>query len=377
LLPFIAVTLLGLSEQADAEPILIERGINYDKELLQINPDGSRQVQFSTAPERILNGSGDYVDYIFTDIGDALQLETAHGSVQLDKTTCEYSFFKRGVIGDGQQPIFIDDITPRVSTDGIDIWSTLSGIDGATCQASFDSGDVSLSAKKENGVGIVEYKYMSVGNTMKTQLEATNLSSLTDKKFGFIQTIDLNRDTIHFGGVQRDIDNFDGRTFDRDFLVNNEAKVIDLLNGHRFDFDLGFENLHSVYVNDTGVSKSQLNFDYTENAQIILPNQTLIIDPTFSTNATDGGWHHDNTNDGVCASTGVISSLTSSSITVGVDSAASFRDCITSDMEFDISGLGVADQIDQVDLDIDVNFVSNAGENADFTAIDQFNIDWQ
>ena len=106
------------------------------------------------------------------------------------------------------------------------------------------------------------------------------MSALNTKAFGFDQIVDLNSDTIKFGGVTRNLDNFDGQTFDREFLDNNEGKMIDLLNGFYFDFDLGYENLYSITIQDTGPNKSRLIFDYRTSVAL-LPNETLIIDPTF------------------------------------------------------------------------------------------------
>lgn len=148
------------------------------------------------------------------------------------------------------------------------------------------NGSAFISSKVKAGVGQLDYKYVLNNGIWKTQLEATNLSGLTTKAFGFDQIIDLQSDMIQFGGVTRNLDNFNNTTFDKQFLIDNKGKVLNLLNGINFDFDLGFDNLNSVTVYDTGVNASRLIFDY-RTLTALNPNTTLIIDPTFGyTNGT-------------------------------------------------------------------------------------------
>lgn len=157
-------------------------------------------------------------------------------------------------------------------------WTYINSINNDTPNVSWDG--TQLVSEKQSAAGNLKYKYVLNKGEWKTLLEAKNLSGLTTKVFGFDQIIDLNSDTIKFGGVTRNLDNFDGVTFDKEFLDNNQGKLLDLLNGVNFDFDLGYENLYSITVHDTGANSSQLVFDY-RTSTVLLPGETLIIDPTF------------------------------------------------------------------------------------------------
>ena len=274
LIPILAVSLISFQDSFAQT----ERGPNYDIDFLSPNPDGTYNYRYTSSPERIkLNDS--YVDYVFTETSNLLIVETGHGSVTLDKTTCTFNFYKKGLID--SSPLFSDGIIAKMANDGTENWTNINSINNAVCQAYGDQ--TQLVAKKfVAGTGLLEYKYINTGKSWKTQLEATNLSTLTNKKFGFTQTINLNKDTIHFGKQERNLDNFNGTSFNRTWLETNESRIINFLNDISFDFDLGFEKLKSVSIFNTGKNGSRLEFDYTYNSRVILPNQKLVIDPTFT-----------------------------------------------------------------------------------------------
>ncbi len=251
----------------------IEKGLNYDEEILKTFPNGSKQIKHNFLSYNRILDNGIYKDYIFTETANTLKIETANGFISLDKNSCGFNFDDK----------FTDSIVAYTSLVDQYSFNSIDSINNATCEAYYDQGNNSLVAKRyASNVGYMEYKYIFNNGQWKTQLEATNLTTLTNRVFAFDQTIDLNRDTIHYGGQERNLDNFSGRTFDRTWLENNEGKIITLLNGLHFDFDLGFENLDSISITDTGLNKSKLTFHYMRNNDILMPNETLIIDPQFT-----------------------------------------------------------------------------------------------
>src|SRR3972149_4215643 len=328
-----------------------ETGKNFDT---VENQDGS--ITWTSHTERILNGNS-WVDYITTNNANYISIETAYGSVKLDKTTCEFSFYTSGIIG-GKQPILVDSIKAQRATFGTESWIDISQINTAACLASV-SGNT-LTATKSHTVGLMEYKYIFTGSSWKTQLEATNLSALIDQKFGFNQTFNLNSDTINYGGSQKNLDNFDGQSFGRTFLENNQAKVIDLLNGHKFDFDLGFANLESVSIMNTGLDKSRLIFTYTHNANILLPNQKKIIDPTFTSNnpALDG-YLHDTNNNNLCDGGTITRDIVGAILFVIRYDSGVADDCYRSFIEWDISSIPNNAVITDTDFKFDIQTVTN------------------
>ena len=232
----------------------------------------------------ILDSNGNYVPFL----SNGNKLETNYGSVILN-TDGSYSFYKNGIID--SPPLFTDTIIAKYNnwaTANTTAWTYPGTVNNDLPDIIWD-GSQFVSSKVGAGIGQLDYKYILNNGKWKTQLEATNLSGATNKVFGFDQIIDLNRDIISFGGTTKNLDSFNGTVFNHTWLQNNRGKVIDFLNSVNFDFDLGFDNLHSVTVYDTGANKSRLVFDY-RNYTIIQPNQKLIIDPTItytSTSSTD------------------------------------------------------------------------------------------
>ena len=281
LLPVLLFSIFGLQESFG------EKGLNYDDTIITSYPNGTQVHKWVTVPERILS-DGEYVDFRFIDGVDFLSVETGHGSVILNKDTCSFDFYKKGLI-DGT-PLFTDSIVAKMATNGTENWSEVTQITNAACEASGNENEL-VAKKFVAGIGLLEYKYINTGSAWKTQLEATNLSGQTNKKFGFTQTINLNRDVIDYGGSQKNLDDYNGTTFNRTWLETNQGKVIDFLNDISFDFDLSFDNLKSVAVYDTGLDKSKLAFNYLYDSQILLPDEIIVIDPTYGYTAstTSGG----------------------------------------------------------------------------------------
>ena len=235
------------------------------------NPDGSHS--WSTHYPYILNESNQYVPFLQT----GTKIETEHGSVILN-TDGSYSFYKKGIVN--SPPLFTDSIKAKYADiSNLNSWTYPANLNNDTPDTTWNGSGL-VSTKNYGGVGKLEYKYILDNGQWKTQLEATNFSALNTKAFGFDQTIDLNRDTISFGGQQRNLDNFNGTSFDKTWLENNKGKMIEFLNDVTFDFDLGFDNLYSVTIYDTGINSSRLVFDY-RTATALLPGNTLVIDPTF------------------------------------------------------------------------------------------------
>ena len=341
LIPLLFIIVSVLTPDVFAE---IEKGRNYDIELIGINQDNLPVYKWTSQPERI-QISGEWLDYRFTDYPTSITIETAHGSISVDKTTCGFSFFPSGIISGS--PLFTDSIIARMADFGTDNWVPINSVNNAACVVSWDDQSETLTATKlQAGIGLLEYKYISVGEKWKTQLEATNLSGVTNKKFGFTQTIDLNRDTVHYGGNNINLDNYNGTTFDRQWLENNKGNVIDFMNGHRFDLDIGFDNLWSVTVEDTGNDSSKLSFDYTRNAIVILPGETLIVDPTYANSAPTTLNLRDNNGSNTCDDTGgTYGNFASTDYYTYVYSGGA-NDCIRAYTEFNTSGIPIGQQFD-------------------------------
>ena len=361
-LPFILVASLGIYQ--DTFAVEAYRGENY---IDVKNPDGSHTWTGGLTPWIYDDMIGSYQPFIFTD-GTTKTVETGYGSVKLNPDG-SYSFYKDGkIIG---QELFTDMIVAKYADiSNLNSWTYPNSVNNDTPDIFWNG--TSFSSVKSAAIGIMDYKYVNNNGKWKTQLETTNLSAFTTKAFGFDQIIDLNRDTIMFNGIERNLDNFNNTTFDKQWLTNNKAKVIDFLNGVNFDFDLGFENLYSVTVYDTGINSSRLVFDYRTSVPL-LPNETLIIDPTYSSNnPTVDGQVEDNDNDDVCENTGgtYTSSTGDNELEVVVLTTAHARDCGRAFIEWDISSIPASRTVTDAVFKYDLTSSSN-GINADIFNMEQ------
>ncbi len=264
-LPFLLVASIGLTNNAYADETIV--GETFTDSL---NPDGTRT--FTTHEPYIFDGVN-FVPYI----QNGLTVESLIGDVTLnpDGSYTWNGKFDDSIIGKYAD---ISDLTT---------WTYPNGLNNDVPDVSFSNSEFH-SNKIQAGVADMDYKYVFKNGKWKTELIVTNLSGLTTKVFGFDQIINLNTDSIEIDGRIYNIDNFDGTVLNKLFLDHNEGKVLDLMNGVNFDFDLGYENLYSVTIHDTGVNSSQLVLDYRTNT-ILLPGETLIIDPTFSQSSTSAG----------------------------------------------------------------------------------------
>lgn len=332
-----------------------EIGKNFDT---VNNQDGT--ITWTSHYERILDDNGNYQDFIFTDNPNYLQVETALASVQLDKNSCEFSYFTSGIIG-GKTPIIIDSIVPFQSVDGSGVWNKITSLDNAVCNTSWDGQNL-IASKNVVGLGTLEYAYSFNGVIWKTELKAINESGLNDRLFGFEQIFNYNKDIIKFGGIQRNLDNFNGQIFDRTFLENNEAKVLNLLNGYKFDFDLGFDNLNQILINDNGLDSSLLTFQYFYNQNILPDGSTLIIDPTILPSIATDVYIIENDNDDVCEDTGstTISINDIGSLFSYTLNTASSHDCYRSYIQFDTSGIPPAQIF--LTATLAINVVTTSGD---------------
>ena len=271
LIPFFLIASLGIHQ--DAAALETRYGENYNETFY---PDGT--VLWQSAAQRLFNGN-DWVDFIAI---NSTLIDTAHGKVKIN-TDGSYTIYKNNT------PLLTDQIVAKYAdVSNLNSWTYPNTLNGDTPEISWD-GEKFVSSKFKSGIGQLDYVYINDNGKWKTQLEATNLSGLTSKAFGFDQIIDLNSDTIRFGGQNRNLDNFNGTVFDKTWIDNNEGKIIDFLNGMLFDFDISIYNLHSITVYDTGANKSRLVFDFRTDMPL-LPNETLILDPTFTSSvpSTEG-----------------------------------------------------------------------------------------
>jgi len=183
------------------------------------NPDGSHT--WKNHYPYVLNESGSYVPFVAV---NATHVKTGSGSIILNNGT----YFHYNNSG---ELLLSDTILAKYADiSNLNSWTYPNNLNNDVPDVSWN-GTAFVSSKQFAGIGKLDYVYVLNGNVWNTQLEATNLSSLTTKVFGFDQIVDLNTDVIFFGGEIKNLDNFDGTTLGKSWLTTNKGKVIDFING--------------------------------------------------------------------------------------------------------------------------------------------------
>ena len=75
----------------------IEHGKNFDRELIETNPDGSEVYQWTSSPERIFN-DGIYENYLFTENNDYLRFESQKVTFEFYKDSCDFKLYDIGKV---------------------------------------------------------------------------------------------------------------------------------------------------------------------------------------------------------------------------------------------------------------------------------------
>ncbi len=308
-----------------------------------LRPDGTQEFMWTSHPERIQDSFGQWQEYILTEDANSIKVETGQGSFQIDKLTCNFSFYNKGKIT-GFATIPSDTYLALQSADNI-IWNEVTQLNNAACQTVvIESGnDIEVQTIKTHAVGEMKIRYIkNMGEQLKSQMEVTNTSGLNDRYFGFYQLLEVPQ-LINWGGNQIDLATKNNNFYDRDFIIANQDKLIRLSSKINYDFDKAFDNLNGVTVLWDG-NKAVLQFDYTFNAKILLDGETFVIDPIYTGNPNYDTDIEDDDNDGNCEDVGSASydnhpTFSTLFVRVAIVGHAGLEDCMRSVLNFDISSL--------------------------------------
>lgn len=353
----------------------IEQGRNYDRELIGFKNGDPVYRQTIFLHDRIVDhyeqGKPVYANYKLTDIGNQTKVETEQGSVILNEITCSFSFYPKGYIG-ATPALFTDSIIAKRATVNTTNWSSVNTINNASCvpQVEANVTSVILSAfKSKPAVGSLKYQYIYQNGVWKTNLIAINNSTLTDQKFGFTQNIDLKRNTIKFGNQTINLSNFNGTIFDQNWINSHQGKVLDLLNGHTFDFDIAFNQLDTVqsfgYANGDG----RLVFNYLKTNTILSPGKVLRLDPTFTSNnpTVDGEILTNSAAAAACPTTS-FTKQNGTEMRARIPTAAAADGCSRSYVQWDISTIPSLIVAQNVTFGFEINNQAGTG-NCDYNAM--------
>ena len=359
----IPLILLGLTPLAFAE---VDHGLNYDRAVVG-SSNGHNVIKHTFLQyERIKDGDV-YKDYVVTDLPNAIMIDTATERITLDKTTCGFSLHENG----SSSPAISDSVIAFNEVRLSNSRNAITSLNNASCTASFDSATNALIAQRSGaGVGILTYKYIFDNGSWKTQMEVTNKGVFSNRVFSFDQTVDINSDVIMIGSTSYDIDTISGNIINRANIQSSDGNVIDFLNGFRYDLDIGYAYVESFTVIDTGSNSSKIIFHFSNHDTVLLPNETLVIDPTYSsTSPTAFGYVTDAGNNNVCDGLTSVTKTTSPDPTqVATFSTSQSIDCRYVYFDYDISSIPDTSVIDDVSVQFHVSTVSSA-RNCDFRSM--------
>ena len=326
----ISALALVLSVPVAFGEIVETKGQNYD--LVENFFIG--EAVWESHPERIMDGG--WQNYALSNTGDKVIFNTnAVGSFIFDKNSCSYSIYGNGF--DGEQVI------PSVSAVATYLnngqWQNLP-INDEACTVTVDRYEdgVFLTSTKVITEDITEDVFISyTGTTENFYVNATNANfdliqssngtnigyyngetitttGIEKSKFsqeirldiihGFKETFKVWHDgdeqlgisqTIHTGesitiGDQTiNIAELNGQSFDRQFIIDNQAEILAITDSINYDFDTGIDSLSNINIIFDGDYK--VNMDFASGDFV----GYLEIDPTFTaTGSVNGGnWDFD------------------------------------------------------------------------------------
>jgi hypothetical protein len=280
------------------------------------------EAVWESHPERIMDGG--WQNYALSNTGDKVIFNTnAVGSFVFDKNSCSYSIYGNGF--DGEQ------IIPSVSAVATYLnngqWQNLPINDEACIvEVSEYEDGVFLTSTKVITEDITEDVFIPyTGTTENFYVNATNanfdliqlsngtnigyfngetriLESVEVEKFvqeikldinsGFKETFKVWHDgdeqlgisqTIHSGesitiaDQTINIAELNGQSFDRQFIIDNEAEILALTDSVNYDFDIGIDSLSNINIIFDGDYK--VNMDFASGNFV----GYLEIDPTLTT----------------------------------------------------------------------------------------------
>ncbi len=337
---------------------LAEVGQNYDT---VINDDGS--ITWTSHPERILVNN-EWQNY-FLEVNDSKVIfySNSVGSFIFDKDTCSYSIYENGWELNPQTQII-----PSVSAvatylkDGT--WENME-VNNLLCDVTVQEFDdrVILKSVKED---VTKYEQEIILDINFGFKETFKIWHDGNQELGISQTVHTG-ESITIADQTINIAQLNGQSFDRQFIIDNEAEILQLTDSINYDFDKGITSLSNVNI--IFDSDYKINLDYAHGMNGTAFVNYLEIDPTFTATPSYDGWFRDNNGDNVC-STWALSQLSTGVLEPHIyGSPSAYIDCQLAFIEFPISGISSPIVVSDVELDFYVTSIYGSPDPCDVRPI--------
>jgi hypothetical protein len=394
--------MLGIVSPTAFAEIVETKGQNYD--LVENFFIG--EAIWNSTPERIMNGG--WQNYALSNTADKIIFNTnAVGSFIFDKNSCSYSIYGNGYNG--------EQIIPSVSAVATYLnnsqWQNLPINDEACIvEVSQYEDGVFLTSTKVITEDIIEDVFLPyTGDSDSFYVNATNsqftlltnstgnigyfngetrlLESVEVGKFvqelnlniynGFKETFKVTHDgnqelgisqTIHTGesitiGDQTiNIAELNGQSFDRQYIMDNEAEILALTDSVSYEFSTGIKSLENVNIIFDGDYK--VNMDYANGLDGEPFIGYLEIDPTFTNNPDTVKSVGDTTSGTDCGTGNWETSPTNANIKLWGTGDMGIHDCMMKTFQWDISSIPSTEGssgsiLSSVSYEIEVTSVNN------------------
>jgi hypothetical protein len=335
-------------------------GSNYDL----IEDFNTGEATWTSHPERIMDGT--WKNYVLQNNNQKVSIySNAVGSIVYDLPTCSYSIYENGY--NGNQIIPSVSAVATANIDGtwqnlpvndelcsVDVRESLNGVTITATKSLFE--DIT-ETNPVNGTSVTNtvnsqtFTHEIIFDTTKGIKETFKVWNIDDVELGISQTVHTG-ESITVGGQTIDIASFNGQSFDKQFLEENQAQIFEIANNLNYDFDLGFESLTGLNIFFDGDYK--VNLDYASGGFV----NYLEIDPTFGYvgASTDGHVRHNPYQSGT--SCGAWNQIQSWSALERASSSKSDA-CRVNYAEWDISSIDDGATISDVLIQYDVTNTSS------------------
>ena len=288
------------------------------------------------------------------------------GGLVYDLPTCSYSIKENGFNGDTVVPSVSAVATGLVNGE----WTNLE-VNDAVCNVNVNSDEDGITITSTKSVQLDPITVVSPINGTSTQVPQSETFTQVlevDSKSGIKETWKVwkNDDTplgvsqtVHTGaqieiaGQVIDIEALNGQSFDRQYIVDNQAEILAITDSINYDFDEGIDSLTGVNIihdEDYKVNLDYASGDFTGY---------LEIDPTFTALRDSGRMIGDNSSGTDCSSGNwEINPNGNSNIKLWGTGDAGSHDCMTQSFQWDVSSLSTNTPI-TVSYEVEVTSVNS------------------
>ena len=404
-----AFVLLLIPASAAYGQVVETKGQNYDL----VENFFTGEAIWNSTPERIMDGG--WQNYALSNTAEKVIFNTnAVGSFVFDKDSCSYSIYENGFaspetqiipsvsavatyLNNGQwQNLPINDeactVTVDRYNDGVFLTSTKVITEDITedifipisAELFYGNSTFSNFTLITNSTGGTGYFNGETITTTGAVVEEFTQELRLDIYSGFKETFKVTHDgnqelgisqTIHSGGsitigeTVINIAELNGQSFDRQYIVDNEAEILAITDSVSYDFDTGIKSLTNVNIIFDGDYK--VNLDYANGLDGVPFVGYLEIDPTFTSTTSNDVTLAATQNTGcVNPSSGTFqNSATEMTLAYMYPNVSPYDKCYRGYIEYDISSFPSGATITDTKIDAIIQYGMKSGDTMDVTSM--------